>query len=210
MSGSDNDADNPIDGAAIASGSQPQSDSGVGIGIENDAGSNGDDGPRTTADPPQKRRGGWPKGKPRKPANGAASATDNSSAKPRNSERVDRQKESVLAQQIVAFHQIAAMATRIPELMIDEREAQLLASSIRELSAHYGPVVSGPAMLWVQFVGVAAMIYVPRVPQVALRLAAIRAAKNRESVNRGENVVEGAFKRAAPSDDPFAPGRVGG
>lgn len=212
-------ADNAIADGNSGAGADGEIASSVGSdanAIDADAAANGDAGARTTAEPPQKRRGGWPKGKPRKPADGTASAATGTASRPgnaRNAERVDREKTGVLAQQIVAFHQIAAMATSIPELMIDEREAGLLATSIRELSAHYGPVVSGPAMLWVQFVGVAAMIYVPRVPQVALRLAAIRAERQNEAREqarpRGDNVVDGDFSRAR-DDDPFAPGKVGG
>lgn len=218
MPSTDNDTHGAIDGAAIASGEQPDGDSGVAGGIGSDAQTNGGGDARTTAEPPkEKRKGGWPKGKPRRPADGTASATGtatgtaNRAGNARNAERMDREKTGVLAQQIMAFHQIAAMATSVPELMIDEREAGLLAASVRELSAHYGPVVSGPAMLWVQFAGVAAMIYVPRVPLVAMRLAAMRKPKPAVHTPQGDaqspNVIHGDFTRK--DDDPFAPGKIG-
>lgn len=219
MSKTDNDAGNAIAGGNSAAG--PGSDNDAAGGIDGNEGTAngvaGNDGEpvqrnaETTAETPaEKRRGGWPKGKPRKPRDANSGTADTSrNTNTRNAERMDREKVGVLAMQVMSFHQIAAMATGFAELQLSEMEAGLLAQSISDLSKHYGPIISGPGMLWVSFAGVAAMIYVPRAQAIGTRIKGMRRAKQADNADP-TNVVEGDFTRKdAMAGDPFKPGNIG-
>ena len=83
--------------------------------------------------------------------------------------------QSNLSRQIIGLHQIAAMATGIPELQVGEKEAELLASALANVSAEYGLSLSGKTGATLQLLGVAAMIYLPRLSALKTRVAAKKA-----------------------------------
>ena len=175
------DAENATDGSADASGAD----------VQETAQAEPETVERTEAAEQPKRRRGRPKGS----KNSANAGAKN---------RMDRESIGLLAQQIQAFHTITATAFGVPEMEIGELEATLLASSIGDLQAHYGPMISGPAMLWLSFAGVAGMVYVPRLTAIRQR---IKEAKRKAQPEPGATVIRGDFSRAP--DDMFKPGSVG-
>lgn len=84
----------------------------------------------------------------------------------------------LMAKQLVGLHQIAAMATGIPEIQIAEHEAALLAAAIVNVSTQYDLAIDGKTGALIQMVGVAAMIYVPRLGAVSKRAKEAKAARN--------------------------------
>lgn len=86
--------------------------------------------------------------------------------------------KGTLAKQVMGLHQIASMATGVPELAISEPEAALLASAIANVSVEYGLSMSGKTGALLQLLGVAAMVYLPRLGAVKQRAIAKKATKN--------------------------------
>lgn len=78
--------------------------------------------------------------------------------------------ESVLARQLIGAHLIAAQVTRMPELAIDQEEADLLAKGISGIAQEYGVALSGKAAAWMGLLGACAMVYGPRAVTVYQKL----------------------------------------
>jgi hypothetical protein len=79
------------------------------------------------------------------------------------------ESKNKLAVQLMGIHHIAAHATGLPELQINEKEAVMLAESIATLAAEYDLSLSGKTGAALQLMGVAAVIYYPRFKAVQQR-----------------------------------------
>lgn len=67
-----------------------------------------------------------------------------------------------LARQIQGLHFIAVKMSGFNELAIDENEAKMLAESIVNVAREYDLSMSGKTGAMIQLIGVAAMVYMPR------------------------------------------------
>lgn len=83
---------------------------------------------------------------------------------------------SAMAEQIKGLHLIAAMATNIPELVLDDKSAQMLAQGIGAVTKEYGLDLSGKTGAALQLFGAAAIIYVPRFIAMKKRVIATQQA----------------------------------
>jgi len=108
----------------------------------------------------------------------------------RRKKGMSAEDQSNLSRQIIGLHQIAAMATGIPELQVGEKEAELLASALANVSAEYGLSLSGKTGATLQLLGVAAMVYLPRLSALKARVAAKKA----------QGAALHAVKNDAPAD----------
>lgn len=85
------------------------------------------------------------------------------------------------AEHIQGFHQIAALATGIQELVIGEEEAKNLSDAIKAVSAQYDVLISGKSAAWMNLALIAAMVYVPR-----LMVGTMRIRQEKEEMNARE------------------------
>jgi predicted ArsR family transcriptional regulator len=90
----------------------------------------------------------------------------------------DNESKTNLSRQIIGIHLITAKMTGIPELIIDENEAAILADSIVNIAEEYGLAMSGKMGAWAQLIGTAAFIYTPRLIAVKQRVV-----KEQENLN---------------------------
>lgn len=138
---------------------------------------------------PPKRRGRPPKNPP---ADGDPSpvGSDNVSAK-RGPGRPSKKKGKVsfsgedldaLAKQVMGLHQLASIATGIPELAISEQESKMLGGSLASVAEEYGLELSGKTGAMLQLIAVCGMIYVPKFAVLKTRVAE---AKARRANQRG-------------------------
>jgi len=74
---------------------------------------------------------------------------------------------NALAKQIQGIHAMAAMMSGIGILQISNEEAGLLAHGISAVSEEYGLALDGKTGAALQLFGAAAMVYAPRVLQIA-------------------------------------------
>lgn len=144
---------------------------------------------------PPKRRGRPPKNPP---ANGDPSSVgnDNASAKrgpgrPKKKNKVSFSGEDLdaLAKQVMGLHQLASIATGIPELTISEQESKMLGGSLATVAEEYGLELSGKTGAMFQLIAVCGMIYVPKFAVLKTRVAE---AKARREAQRGNlHVIDG-------------------
>lgn len=69
---------------------------------------------------------------------------------------------STLAKQVQGLHQLAAIATGIPELAITAEESQMLGMSIANVAQEYDLALDGKTGALLQLAAACGMIYVPR------------------------------------------------
>lgn len=144
--------------------------------------------PETT--PPQIRRG---PGRPRKdapvsPSDAAAAGSAPKPARGRPKKGVTFSGDDVaaMAKQVQGLHQLAALATGIPELELQREEAEMLGVAIARVCEEYGLSLSGKTGALLQLAAAGAMIYAPRLSAVASRVKQQAQAKR-----AGLRVVEG-------------------
>lgn len=153
---------------------------------------------------PTERRGpGRPKGSgnaaPVSPseASAAASSGRKGPGRPKGGKSkvsFDADAQSQLAKQLMGLHQLAALATGIPEMAINETEAVMLGAAVANVCEEYDLSLSGKTGALVQLLAAAAMVYVPRVQHVGARIRAAKAAQAREGLH-----VVGGNNGAPPS-----------
>jgi hypothetical protein len=81
-----------------------------------------------------------------------------------------------LSKQIEGMHWMAAQMTGLQELQLHEKEALMLAESMASVSQEYGiSMMSGKTAATLQLLGVAAMIYAPRIAAVNAKVKRARA-----------------------------------
>lgn len=124
--------------------------------------------------PPARRRG-----RPRGSSNPAA---------PRKTQARKADDLKTLAKNIVGLHALAAMGTGLKELMIDEKEGEMLAGAMQAVADEYGLDFGGKTGAAVQLFGAAGMIYAPRIIRIVSRMK-----KEREET---EGVPRETFPRA--------------
>lgn len=147
---------------------------------------NTETGPTVEAAPepkPEKRGRGRPPKDPalkEEPVKGKASAK---SGPKKNRETLGENAIASIAQQIKGLHEFVALATGLPIMQIDDKEAKLLAGGLVAVSNEYGFELSGKAGATLQLVAALGVVYVPRLLMVKAMRDAAR--------NRAGQTVEG-------------------
>lgn len=166
-------------------GSDTGPDHGVGVGV-------GETGPVDTnavGDAPAPKRGGWPKGKSRGDTNrnngGSGSASNGTARTARTQEKASQLDLSGIAGALVGIHMALAAIANVPELVMDDQEAENIAKSVVNVARHY-PKVAGSQKLidWSMLVGALGMAYVPRIMMVRDRLKKNGAKQNDSAENK--------------------------
>jgi hypothetical protein len=119
-------------------------------------------------DPPKKRRGRPPKN----PQLQQETVTPGAKAKPGPKAKktiYGSDEIGIMGRQLVGVHQIVAMVTGIPEIVIQEPEANLLAQSVANVANEYGLEIDGKTGASIQLFMTVAMIYGPRFLQFRAR-----------------------------------------
>lgn len=129
--------------------------------------------PRKRGRPPgsKNRKPGEPGALPETPL-GAAPPASAPRGRPRKVAQID---STLLARQIQGLHLVAARATGLPELELQETESMLLAEAIASVSREYGLALDGKTGAVLQLLGACAIIYMPRLAHVTARRKAARA-----------------------------------
>lgn len=68
-----------------------------------------------------------------------------------------------------SIHLVLAKATKVQELELDPKEAEVLAASLSNVAAHYSIAVDPKITAWIGLIGVAGSIYGPRVAAYGMR-----------------------------------------
>lgn len=68
------------------------------------------------------------------------------------------------------MHAVAAASLKIPELEIDNKEAEQLAKAIGDVSAHYGFELSPKTKAWIELVWCSGVIYGTRIVAYNMRV----------------------------------------
>jgi len=117
------------------------------------------------------RRG---RGRPKKEATGEAPKKETAASTPRSSKKKEAQQidPGKLGSQLVGIHQLAVIMTgnQFPELALEPREGEALATAICGVCEHYNLSIDGKTGAFIQLLGVAAMIYAPRVMSIRHRM----------------------------------------
>lgn len=129
---------------------------------------------------PKKRGRGRP---PKNPGERAAESTTASGPK-RRAKSASGFDRAALARQLVGIHQVAAMVSGIPEVVISEPEGDALAGGVIAVCEEYGLSLGGKTGAAIQLAAAAAMIYGPRLFAINQRLRAERA---KDVTDYGEN-----------------------
>ena len=87
-----------------------------------------------------------------------------------------------LAKNLQAIHDLAALATGLPILSIEDKEAKSMATAVSNLAAQYDMVLDPRTVAWVNLLGVMASIYGPRF--LMIKMAA--SAANRQSAEQNQ------------------------
>ena len=80
-----------------------------------------------------------------------------------------------MAKQIQGFHTFLALATKTPELMLDEKDSTALAKSATDFAEEFGMVISNRVFVVVQLLTTCAFVYGPRIAHIKGRVARQRA-----------------------------------
>lgn len=115
------------------------------------------------------RADGTPRKKPgRRPGAGNSSAQRKpSAAKP--TAKSSKEAVSGIEKILFSVHAIAAVKTNCPELALDQKEANMLASALNAVQEHYGVEIPPEYAIWVNLVTACGMIYGPRIVQISSR-----------------------------------------
>lgn len=175
-----------IDPASVAAGA------GTGAGESGDTG-NSDNYARDANGTVQRNKDGSPRKKRGRKAGSGS-----------NNQKKSKADISGLEKILFSAHLMAATAFKTPELILDEKEASMLAAAAQSVQDFYEVEASAEIMLWVNVIGVCGAIYGPR-------LIAAFARKKKETKNKPENkapvtektgtVIEGVFTpHSAPTE----------
>ncbi len=139
--------------------------------------------PAAGGEPPKRRRGRPPKN----PALQEQTVNGDTAAKrgpgrPKKNPGMSGDELMGLSRQIMGLHMIAAQATGIAELQINETEAGMLATSIDRVSQEYGLSMSGKTGAMLQLLGTAAIIYMPRLGVINAKIKQKQEEKRRATV----------------------------
>ena len=125
--------------------------------------------------PQEKRKRGRPSNAERA-ARGEGKQAEETVSKPKAKARgKGGLDEATLAQQLFGLHAMGAMLIGLPVMQITQDESALLAKSIILVMEEYDLALSGKTAASIQLLGVAAMIYAPRVMSVMAMKKASRA-----------------------------------
>jgi hypothetical protein len=118
-------------------------------------------------EPPKKRRG-----RPKK--TDAQSETDipvddKPKRKYAKRKKFDDEDKSNLARQLVGIHQMIAITGGLPEMIISDTEAIMMANALTSVATEYNLSLSGKTGAMIQLLGTAAFIYVPRMSAINRR-----------------------------------------
>lgn len=119
-------------------------------------------------DPPKKRRGRPPKNPQLNTETVSPGAKSKPGPKPK-SKAYGADEIGIMGRQLVGVHQIVAMVTGIPEIVIGEQEAVMLAQSVANVANEYGLEIDGKTGASIQLFMTVAMIYGPRFLQFRAR-----------------------------------------
>lgn len=156
-----------------------------------------------------KRRGRPRKGAPHVGAERAPPGVDEGTEaqdKPRKRKagsKADPASIDKFTQFLGAAHMILATQTGAPELLLEEKEARNLATSLIELSAQYGYTISPKAAALGSVAMVSVGIYAPRMFAIAQRVSAERAQAQAAARQRQQQTP--APSQAAPGPRPAPP-----
>jgi len=126
--------------------------------------------PQEETQPPPRRRG-----RPRKDG-----STGPASERPKKSNSRKTESAEALARQIMGLHQVALLATGIPECQITEQESVILATALNAVVEEYGLSLSGKTGAALQLFGAAAIVYGPRIISIQQRNAQAKKKKAEE------------------------------
>lgn len=109
--------------------------------------------------PVKRKRGRPPKNAPQLETLGATGAQTEA---PKKRQKTSADKMAGFARQIQGLHQLTAMVTGVPEIMLSDAESQALAESVINMADQYDLAIDGKTGAALQLLGTAAMIYGPR------------------------------------------------
>lgn len=146
-------------------------------------GSGGNDGGNEPAELAPRRKGGWPKGKPR----GSRTA----SAAPRQAKLDVNAVERIL----LSIHFGVAVAIQAPEIQLTEPEAKAYAEAVAAVARHYDIGASAKALDIFNLVTTMGSIY-------GVRVMAVVARKDAEKRARTNPMANGLAEAVAASQNP--------
>jgi hypothetical protein len=133
-----------------------------------------------------KRRGRPPKNPPAdgnpQPVGEKLNTSGARRGRPKNKVSYSDGDISELGKQITGLHQLAALATGIPELVISEKEGQVLGAAMANVAQEYGLSLDGKTGALLQLVAACGMVYVPKYFQLRGRIAQVKAQREQEGV----------------------------
>ncbi len=130
-----------------------------------------------TEEAPVKRKRGRP------PKTGGESVTDiPQTEKPATAPKQRKSKNQVFdksqfARKLQGWHQIAFAVTKLPELQLQDDEAEMLAGDVERLAEEYGVNLGGKMGAWLGLAGSLGLIYAPRALSIYLKIQAAKAAQ---------------------------------
>lgn len=133
--------------------------------MENPEFISGEEIPET--EPPKKRRG-----RPRKTESQNETEIppdDKPKRKYAKRKKFDEEDKSNLARQLVGIHQMIAITGGLPEMIISDTEAIMMANALTSVASEYNLSLSGKTGAMIQLLGTAAFIYVPRMSAINRR-----------------------------------------
>lgn len=195
--GSEHAGGNASDDPAIDTGQRID-----GIRVAQPAGGNAPTGNTAGNDadesaPYGRRADGSPRAKPGRKASGSGTAR---TASPRASGPSKKNSTGIkgLEKLLFSMHAMVAIKTKAPELIIDAKEAELLAQAISDVQDHYGFEVSPETAVWVNLVTALGSVYGPRAISIYSRVKKEKAASERKekpqtTVDLNANSVASSF-----------------
>lgn len=129
--------------------------------------------PQPDISAPTKRGRGRPRkdggpAAPVSPSEAAAASASKAGRKPKI--KPAKMDSNALAKQVQGLHQLAALATGIPEFQLHDAEALMLGDAIANVCEEYDLSLSGKTGAFLQLIAAAAMVYVPRVEIIGRRV----------------------------------------
>ncbi len=125
-------------------------------------------------------------------------APENRAKRGRKKKTREADPESIadLSNTILGFHQLAYMATGLEDVLITEKQAGMLATSMDNVSREFGIALSGKTGAIIGMLATCAMIYVPKALTISMKINAMKKAK----ATQGGNVVDGKFSVVGAGD----------
>ena len=128
---------------------------------------------------PEKRgRGRPPKDPTLKEEPVKGKATSGGKAKKPSREPLGDEAIDQMARQFMGIHELAALASGLPILRIEENEARMLAAGAVAVANEYGLELSGKTGATLQLIAAMGMVYVPRLLQIKAMRDMARARQN--------------------------------